>query len=155
MSWVPWVLGLAGAGYVYKKKPEWLPKALRPAAADKRIAALKAVKYTSAPTPSATAGLDPNMATAEVAAANGLLSAGTDAAAMYAMASDYSERGYVRTSEALIAKADAVSAAQKHGADDASLLAQMNAATTAGEAGASTPGVGTPGSGFLASLWGK
>jgi len=135
MSWIPWVLGLAGAGYVYKKKPEWLPKAIRPAAADKRIAALSAVKATSVPTPASTAGMDPNMATAEVAAANGLLSGGTDASAMYQMASDYSEKGYVRTSEALIAKADAITAAQKHGADDAALLAQMNAATTAGEAG--------------------
>ena len=153
MSWIPWIAGALGVGYVYKKKPEWLPKALRPAAADKRIAALKAVKATSSPTPAATAGMDPNMATAEVAAANGLLSGGTDASAMYAMASDYSEKGYVRTSEALIAKADAITAAQKHGADDAALLAQMNAATTAGEAGASVPGANQPSSGFLASLW--
>jgi hypothetical protein len=153
MSWIPWAIGLAGAGYVYKKKPEWLPKALRPAAADKRIAALHAVKHTSSPTPSATAGMDPNMATAEVAAANGLLSGGTDSAAMYAMASDYSEKGYTRTAEALIAKADAISAAQKHGADDASLLAQMNAATTAGEAASATPGVSTPGSNFFSNLF--
>lgn len=151
MSWIPWAIGLAGAGYVYKKKPEWLPKALRPASADKKIAALHAVKASSTPTPSATAGMDANMATAEVAAANGLLSGGTDASAMYAMASDYSEKGYVKTSEALIAKADAITAAQKHGADDASLLAQMNAATTAGEAGAAQ-GTGALGMNF-GSLW--
>lgn len=153
MSWIPWIAGALGVGYVYKKKPEWLPKAIRPASADKKIAALHAVKYTSAPTPAATAGMDPNMATAEVAAANGLLSGGTDASAMYAMASDYSEKNYHATSEALIAKADAITAAQKHGADDAALLAQMQAATTAGEAGSSVPGANTPGQGFFASLF--
>lgn len=145
MSPLAWI-GLAAAGaYVYKKKPEWIPAPLRPKHGDKKVAALTKVAIASQPTPSPTAGLDPNMTTAEVHAANGLLAGSTDASAMYAMASDYSARGYVRTSEALIQKADAVEAAKKHGADEGALYDQMMAASTAGQAGSSVPGVGVPG----------
>lgn len=148
MSAVPWILAAIGAGYVYKKKPEWLPSAIRPKSASRKIAALGAVSATSRPTPAPTAGLDPNMTSAEVAAANGLLAGSADAGAMYAMASDYSGRGYVKTAEALIQKADAVSAAKTHGADDEALYAQMMAATgssTATQAAASSvPGARNP-----------
>jgi hypothetical protein len=141
---------VAGAAYVYKKKPEILPKFLQPKDHAKKVAALGAVTATSAPTPSALHGLDANMTSAEVASANGLLSNGTDPSALYAMASDYSERGHVETAKALIAKADAISAAKKHGADDDEVFKQMMAATTAGEAGSAVPGIGTPGT----KVWG-
>lgn len=134
MSPAAWFALIAGA-YIYKKKPEWIPAPIRPKHGDKKVAALANVQATSRPTPAPTAGLDPNMSSAEVASANGLLGGGTDSAAMYAMASSYSEKGYVNTAEALIKKADAIETAKKHGADDDALQAQMNAAATAGEAG--------------------
>ena len=135
MTPLAWI-GLAAAGaWVYKKKPEWIPAPIRPKHGDKKVAALANVQAASRPTPSPTAGLDPNMSSAEVHAANALLASGTDSAAMYSMASDYSSKGYVKTSEALIQKADAIETAKKHGADDQALQDQMMAAANAGAAG--------------------
>lgn len=132
---IGWILGLgAGSVWVWKKHPDWLPKPLRPSA--RKNLALAAVTRTSNPTPSATAGLDPGMSSAEVAAANGLLQQSSDPDALYAMASDYSARDFVKTSEALIAKADALKLAQQHGASDDEIYAQMMAATGATNAAA-------------------
>ena len=137
MSPLAWIGLAVGGAYVYKKKPEWIPAPIRPKHGDKKVAALANVQATSKPTPSPTAGLDQDMHSTEVHAANALLATGTDSASMYAMASDYSERGYVQTAEALIGKADAIEAAKKHGADDQALHDQMMAAANAGEAGGS------------------
>lgn len=131
MSPLLWLGAALGGAYVYKKKPQYLPAFLQPKGHAAKVAALGKVTATSNPTPSATAGLDPNMASAEVAAANGLLQNSVDPAALYAMASSYSEKGYNATARALIAKADALSKAKAHGADDDELFAQMMAATGA------------------------
>ena len=109
---------LAAGGYaVYEKKknPNWNPLA---SITGQKSAALSKVAQTSTPTPASTAGLDPNMTSAQVAAANSLLAAGSDSAAMYSLASDYSNAGFVNTAKALIAKADAVSQAKTAGAAD-------------------------------------
>lgn len=149
MSPLVWIGGALGAAYVYKKKPQYLPHFLQPKDHAKKVAALGHVTATSNPTPAATAGLDPHMSTQEIAAANGLLQNSADPAALYQMASDYSEKGYVATAKALIAKADAVSAAQKHGASDEEIFQQMMAATGATNAAATAvPGVGAPGMNF-------
>ncbi len=140
---------VAGAAWVYKKKPEILPKFLQPKDHAKKVAALGAVTATSAPTPSHMAGLDPNMSSTEVASANGLLQNSSDPAALYAMASDYSERGYNATARALISKADALSAAKKHGASDDEVFNQMMAASGGGSTATSAAANATPGIGGL------
>lgn len=148
MGPLAWI-GLAAAGtYVYKKKPQWIPAALRPKSAQKNVA-LGRVTETTKSTPHPSAGMDPDMTSGQVAAANGMLTTGTDPAPLYQMASDYSALGFIKTSEALIAKADALAEARKHGAEDDELVAQMNAAVTASQAGGSieAPSYGAPGGG--------
>lgn len=129
---------VAASAYVYKKKPEILPKFLQPKGHANKVAALGAVTATSVPTPSAMAGLDANMSSAEVASANGLLQNGTDPSALYSMASDYSGKGYNATAKALIAKADALSAAKGHGASDDEVFNQMMAAGRGADAATAT-----------------
>lgn len=135
-------LGLLGASaYVYKKKPQWIPAPLRPKSAKKDVA-LHQVVATSQPTPSIALtpdgppvlhGLDEGMTSSQVAAANGLLASAITPEPVYAMASDYSGLGFLKTSEALIAKADALAEAKKHGAEDHELQQQMNTAAQIGQ----------------------
>lgn len=151
--WI-WIGGLVGSAYVWKKKPEWIPAPLRPKSAAKRIAALGRVTATSVPTPSHTAGLDPDMPMAEIAAANGLLATSTDSAACYQMASDYSEKGYKKTAEALIHKADALVSAKSHGADDDALYSQMIASSGGGSTATSVAAQNVPGIGRMGPNFG-
>ncbi|MFI5302548.1 MAG: hypothetical protein ACHREM_31035 [Polyangiales bacterium] len=132
--------GAGGIWWMRKKHPEKLPKFLQPkgmqagGAASAKAAAVQGVVNTSAPTPHPTAGLDPNMSTSDVASANQMLATATDANAVYAMASSYSEKNFVKTSQALIAKADALSHAKAAGASDAELLhSMMTAGPTANQ----------------------
>ncbi|MHB2027567.1 MAG: hypothetical protein ACYCPT_01965 [Acidimicrobiales bacterium] len=124
----------SGVWWMRKYEPSKLPKFLQPAPSVMKAAAVQRVVATSVPTPVASAGLDPGMTSAQVQAANVLLAAGTDSAAMYQMASDYSALGYVNTAKALIAKADAITAAKSEGASDQEILSQMMAvcSTSAG-----------------------
>lgn len=129
MTPVAWIALLGAGAYVYKKKPQWIPAAIRPKSLQKDVALAK-VAATTKSTPHAGAGMDPGMTSAQVAAANGMLTSATDPSPVYAMASDYSGLGFVKTSEALIAKAEALAEARKHGAEDDELLAQMRAASS-------------------------
>jgi hypothetical protein len=135
----PFTLALIAAGlggfYVYKKRPDLLPKALQPKA--KAVALDKVVQTSAAATPHATAGMDPGMTTADVAAANQLLASSKDASAMNAMASSLSEAGHNNTAKALIAKADSLGAAKASGASDDDIYKAMMAAGNANQTVAS------------------
>lgn len=124
-----------GLFWLREKKPGLLPKFLQPkaiAAAGPAVAKQAAISNAvaaSTPTPSPAVGLDPGMTTAQIAAANQALSSSTDADALYQMASQYSQENFVKTSQALIAKADAITQAKKQGASDNELFSQMMAQT--------------------------
>ena len=121
------LLALGGGGYyVYKKKkdPSWSPM--------KGHALGKVKKTSAAATPSPTVGLDPGMTSEQVAAVNAALSSATDPAPVYALASQLSDTA-PNSAKALIAKADALSAAKAQGASDAQVLqAMMTAGTPSG-----------------------
>lgn len=131
----PWTLllvGIGGTWYLRKYHPTLLPAVLRPTTTPAQAAAVASVAQASVPTPSPTAGLDPGMSSVEVATANQALASSSDPNQLSELGAVYGMFGYVNTSKALLAKANAISVAMAAGAQAASVTAA--ATSSAGQA---------------------
>jgi hypothetical protein len=124
------------------ENPHWTPFSTVFATPRQLNEALERVRFTSVPTPTPTAGLDPGMSSDQVQSINVTLSSETDIGKIHQEAATAKALGLENTSKALKAKADAVAAAKAKGATDTDVHKEQLAATAAQPSAAVTHAAG-------------